>query len=169
MPPTLYQILHITGAVMVFLAYGALLGRSLSGDDSHRIRKLGAITSGIGLLLMLVAGFALISKIGYAFTEPWLLIKMGIWVALGGMVVLINRAPQLGGILWWVLVILGMTAAAMVYVKPFQKTISAADERGSETPKNSVLIPDRGFVFLPVSPDAPVAQLDRAPDYGSGG
>lgn len=104
---------------MVFLGYGALLARSMAAPDNVPVRKLGSITSGIGLLLILVAGFGLISKLGYSFASSWLIVKMVIWLALGGLIVLINRKPQLAVILWWLLIALAATAAIMVYVVRF--------------------------------------------------
>jgi uncharacterized membrane protein len=104
---------------MLFLGYGALLARSMAGSDDAGVKRLGSITSGIGLLLMFVAGFALISKIGYSFAAPWILVKLAIWVALGGLIVLINRKPQCARTLWWGLVGLGLLGSIMVYVRPF--------------------------------------------------
>lgn len=119
MDPIFYQVLHIIGIIMVFLGYGALLARSMASPENVSVRKLGSITSGIGLVLILVAGFGLISKLGHSFTDAWLIVKMIIWLALGGLIVLINRKPQLAVILWWLLIALGATAAIMVYVVRF--------------------------------------------------
>ena len=119
MPPYIYHILHLTGILMLFLGYGALLGRSLAGSDDAKVKKLGSITSGIGLLLIFIAGFALISKMGYSFATPWILVKLVIWVALGGLIAVINRKPKLAPVLWWVLVVLGVLASIMVYARPF--------------------------------------------------
>ncbi|PXA04290.1 hypothetical protein DDZ13_07085 [Coraliomargarita sinensis] len=119
MPPYIYHILHLTGLVMLFLGYGALLGRSLAGSDDARVKKLGSITSGIGLLLIFVAGFALISKMGYSFTTPWIIVKLVIWFALGGLIAVINRKPASAPLIWWLLVVLGLIAAIMVYARPF--------------------------------------------------
>lgn len=118
MPPYVYHILHLTGIIMLFLGYGALLARSLIGSDDARVKKLGSITSGIGLLLILVAGFGLISSMNYAYTTPWILVKLVIWLALGGLIALINRKPDLATLLWWVLVLLGFLAGVMVYARP---------------------------------------------------
>ena len=120
MPAYIYQILHVTGIIMLFMGYGALLARSLAGSDSTPVRKLGSMTSGIGLLLILIAGFGMISKLGHSFTAPWLIAKMVIWLALGGVIVLINRKPELAKALWWSILGLGIIAAAMVYYVRFQ-------------------------------------------------
>ena len=100
---------------MLFMGYGALLARSLASSDSVAVRKLGSITSGIGLLLILIAGFGMISKLGHSFAAPWLIVKMVIWLALGGIIVLINRKPALAKALWWSILALGAIAAVMVY------------------------------------------------------
>ena len=116
MDPNFYQVLHIVGISMVFLGYGALLARSMAAPDNVSVRKLGSITSGIGLLLILVAGFGLVAKLGYNYTETWILVKFVIWLLLGGLIVLINRKPQLAMLLWFLLIALSATAAIMVYV-----------------------------------------------------
>jgi len=121
MDPNFYQVLHIVGISMVFLGYGALLARSMAAPDNVSVRKLGSITSGIGLTLILVAGFGLISSplMGLNFTDTWILVKFVIWLILGGLIVLINRKPQLAMLLWCLLIALGATAAIMVYVVRF--------------------------------------------------
>jgi len=119
MPPYIYHILHLTGIIMLFLGYGALLGRSMAGSDSPRVRKIGSITSGIGLFLIIVAGFGLISKVYGNNFQGWMVVKIVIWVVLGSLISLINRKPALATLLWWTLVALGALASVMVYVRPF--------------------------------------------------
>ncbi|HSH09783.1 MAG TPA: hypothetical protein VK995_05310 [Oceanipulchritudo sp.] len=114
----LYQILHLTGIFMVFLSYGGLIVRSAVGSDSKGVRRLGAMTSGIGLLLTLVGGFGLLARLNYGW-PGWVLVKIGIWILLGGMIVLINRKPQFSQILWWTTILLGVVALLMVVLKPF--------------------------------------------------
>jgi hypothetical protein len=116
MPVYIYQILHVTGIIMLFMGYGALLGRSLANSHNAAVRKLGSITSGI----ILIAGFGMITKLGYSYTAPWLIVKMVIWLVLGGVIVLINRKPALARPLWWSILGLGILAASMVYYVRFQ-------------------------------------------------
>lgn len=118
MNPSIYHILHVVGILMLFLGYGALLGRSIAGSDDAKVKKLGSITSGIGLLLMIIAGFGLIAKLQIGF-QPWVIAKMLIWFVLGGLIALINRKPALAVALWWGLIALGAIAAVMVYIRPF--------------------------------------------------
>ncbi len=105
---------------MLFMGYGALLARSLARSDSAPVRKLGSMTSGIGLLLILIAGFGMISKLDHSFTAPWLIVKMVIWLALGAVIVLINRKPALAKPLWFSILGLGIVASVMVYYVRFQ-------------------------------------------------
>ena len=120
MDPNFYQVLYIIGISMVFLGYGALLARSMAAPDNVSVRKLGSITSGIGLTLILVAGFWLIPQFGHRFTDPWLLVTFVTWLILRTPIVLINRKPQLAMFLWCLLIALGATAAIMVYFVRFQ-------------------------------------------------
>ena len=100
---------------MIFMGYGALLARSLVGSDDQTVRKLGSITSGIGLFLVLLAGFGMIAKLDHSYSAPWLIVKIVIWVVLGGIISLINRKPSLAKPLWWIILGLGILAATMVY------------------------------------------------------
>ena len=115
MPATVYNFLHIVGILMVFIGYGALLGLALARTEHPQVKKLGSITSGIGLTLLLVAGFGLIAKMGYSTSSPWIIIKLVIWLSLGGCIALINRKPELAKILWWLILALGITAICTVY------------------------------------------------------
>lgn len=103
---------------MIFLAYGGLIFRSILGEEGVRLRKFAGITAGIGLLLVLLGGFGLIAKLGYGF-PLWIWIKMAIWVVLGGLIAVVTRKPELGKILWWVVILLGVLAATVANFKPF--------------------------------------------------
>lgn len=119
MSPTFYKLLHLTGVLMVFLAYGGLIVRSMLQSEDRLIRKLGAITSGVGLLLILIGGFGLLAKVYDNAFDTWVILKIVIWVILGGLIVLINRAPQLGRALWWATLLLGFIAVVLGLQKPF--------------------------------------------------
>ena len=111
MDPQIYKFLHFAGIMMVFLGFGALIARSLLASDNAGVRKLGSITSGIGLLLVLVSGFGMQAKLGYEITSWWILVKMAIWLAIGISTMVANRAPGAAKGLWWILLILGLVAA----------------------------------------------------------
>ena len=115
MPANFYSVIHITGILMVFIGYGSLIGLALSKTKNPRVKKLGAITSGIGLTLLLVAGFGLIAKLGYSYTSTWIIVKVIIWLLFGSLLAFINRKPEWAKLLWWVTLLLGFIAILMVY------------------------------------------------------
>ncbi len=112
-----YEILHVLGAFMVFLSYGGLIVRSALGSDNKDIRRMGAMTSGIGLVLILFGGFGLLAVKGYGW-PGWVLVKIAIWVVLGALLVAINRLPKLSQFLWWGTLLLGLAAILMAVLKP---------------------------------------------------
>lgn len=116
---THYYLLHLLGILLVFSGYGVLIARGLLGSDSRALRKFGAMTSGIGALAILIGGFGLIAKLPYAdYTLPWVLIKFAVWLALGAMLAVINRKPQLGQVWFWTILVLGLIAVWAAYYKP---------------------------------------------------
>ena len=119
MPAYIYHILHLIGILMLFMGYGALLGRSMASSDHAGVKKLGSITSGIGLVLIIIAGFGLMAKVYSNSFLPWMMVKLAIWVILGGLIALINRKPALATTLWWTILGLGSLSIILVYTKPF--------------------------------------------------
>lgn len=119
MAPQIYNFLHLTGVLMLFMGYGALLARSLAGSDDRRVRKLGSITSGIGLVLILVAGFGLLARVYDNVFHGWIIAKIVVWLVLGGLIVPINRKPAAALPLWWITLTLGVLSVIFVYFRPF--------------------------------------------------
>lgn len=121
-----YMLLHFSGILLVFFAYGSLVTRALliraAGTNTLPAsslggRKMGAIVSGIGLLLILVSGFGMVSllKLGWPL---WVLIKIVIWVLLGALMVIVNRKPAISPLLWLATLVLGFIAIASVVIRP---------------------------------------------------
>jgi hypothetical protein len=84
MNPLLLKVIHLAGALGVFTAMGAIL---FSTPDSPR--KLASILHGISLLLLLLAGFAILKKPPMEL-HYWK-IKILIWLFLGVAPVLAKR------------------------------------------------------------------------------
>jgi hypothetical protein len=116
-----YKVIHILGVLFVFASLGALMLASREGVERGNGRKLAGITHGIALLVVLAAGFGTLARLGLANPgawPAWVWIKLTIWLVLGGIIVLIRRAPQLGTLLWWLLPLLGGIAAWAAIYKP---------------------------------------------------
>ena len=110
-----YKVLHIVGAVIVFLALGSQF-MVASGNDAAK--KLASIHHGVGLLIMLVAGFGLIAKLQVGF-PGWVLVKIVLWVILGGMLTLARRMSNLATLWWYATIAVALIATVLAVYKPF--------------------------------------------------
>ena len=116
-----YKVIHILGVLFVFASLGALILASRDGVERGSGRKLAGMTHGIALLVVLIAGFGALARLGMpnpAHWPLWVWIKTLVWLILGGIIVLIRRAPQLSTLLWWLLPLLGGIAAWAAIYKP---------------------------------------------------
>jgi hypothetical protein len=122
MPYLAYKLLHLIGILMLFVALGGAVVRSLTAQQAPEVgaalKKHLAILHGVALLIVLVAGFGLLARLGLGF-PGWAVAKLVIWLLLGGILVLINRNPSLGAPLWYVCLFLGAIAAYLALYKPF--------------------------------------------------
>lgn len=118
MSPITYKFLHILSILMVMLSFGVLIARARLAPENTSLRKFGSIISGIGLLLLLVSGFGLLAKVHTNTFHPFVIAKIVIWVAFGGLTAVLSRKPQLSMPLFWVTLILGVAAAYLGIYKP---------------------------------------------------
>ena len=119
MDANMYKALHILGLFLVFTGLGGLMVQTVTGTgDNRQARRLTGIAHGVGLLIVLVTGFGSLAKLGVGF-GLWVWIKVAIWIVIGGIIALIRRQPQLTGILWWILPLLGTFAGYLAIFKPF--------------------------------------------------
>lgn len=116
-----YKMLHFVGIFMVFSGLGAqFLHAWAGGSKQHAAKKWLAILHGVGLLLIFVAGFGLIVKVGANWPWPgWIWAKLLIWVALGGAGAVAMRKQNLAAPLWGMAIAFGTLAAYMALFKPF--------------------------------------------------
>lgn len=112
---TFYKLLHMIGLVSLFLGIGGMI--SYSKGTSPFKGLIGAF-HGIGLILILVSGFGISAKLNMGF-PTWMMVKLGIWIALGAMIPLAKRGVLKGAALWGVVLLLGAFAAYFGLMKPF--------------------------------------------------
>jgi len=112
-----YLFFHLLGGFLLLIGYGALLARAILAADNKPVRVWGSIISGVGLLLLLVAGFGMQAKLGVGW-PTWLILKIVIWILLGGALAFINRRPDWNVILWIAVIVLaGLSAWLGVFGK----------------------------------------------------
>lgn len=103
-----YKITHIIGFMMVFAALGGAIIAGKNSDSSSK--KVLGIIHGLGLLLVLVAGFGMLAKIRLNFDTRFI-VKLVIFFILGGLLTLVYRFPKLGNASWAIIIGLGGVAA----------------------------------------------------------
>lgn len=121
MPYEFYRLLHVGGVIVVLMAVSGLaVGRLLSGGGEFKWRRELGILHGIGLLVVFVAGFGLLARIGVSWPwQHWVFIKMIIWLWIGAVPALARQLPDKARILWWSALAAALVAAFLAGYKPF--------------------------------------------------
>ena len=113
MSPDLYRVIHVVGALTLFLGLGGMLAVS-----DGKTPKLYSALHGIGLLLLLVAGIGVIHKGNLAW-DNWIFAKIACWILLGATPVLVRRGvlPRVGALV--LVLVIGGVAVWLAKTKPF--------------------------------------------------
>ncbi len=85
----LYRVLHVLGLALLMISTGVALASPK--DAPH---KASMIFHGVGLLLLLVAGFGMLSRLGLSAPndwQSWIWAKIGAWVFAAVLPVLVRR------------------------------------------------------------------------------
>lgn len=118
---SLYKVIHLFGMLLIFTSLGGLAAHAASGGtrESNVSRRQLGIAHGLGLVLMLMAGFGLLANTGTSMASGWVWGKMIIWLALGAASALPYRSPAMARSLLVILPLLGALAAYLAIFKPF--------------------------------------------------
>lgn len=113
MPIQLYVVLHVLGIILTFMALGAAALHAGNGGtrETNPQRGLLGAVHGVGMLLILVAGFGMLAKKFGGGLPGWVHPKLLIWLLLGAAPVLIARKPGSARLMWILLPLLGAAAA----------------------------------------------------------
>ena len=116
-----YKLFHVLGILLIFFGLGGVAVHAAGGGqrNDNPLRKALASAHGIGLVLLLVAGFGMLARLQLSFGSGWLWGKIVIWLVLGFATMLPYRSPALAR--WAVVVfpLLGLAAAYLARFKPF--------------------------------------------------
>ncbi|MGH1344765.1 MAG: hypothetical protein ACRBN8_24610 [Nannocystales bacterium] len=122
MPYEFYKVLHLLAILVLFTAMGGLAMVTLRGGTDAELkaaRKPLIILHGVALLVIFVAGFGLMAKLGMMQSgwPKWIFGKLAVWLLLGGAAALLKR-PM--GTAWYlVLPVIGGIGAWLAVYKPF--------------------------------------------------
>jgi len=110
-----YKILHLTGVFGMLLALGAAAAAGPQIDLAARRRN--GILHGIGMVLIIVAGFGMLSRGNLGF-PGWIVIKSLLYIVIGALPMLARRreAPM-----QYILIGLAVAFAAtwLAHARPF--------------------------------------------------
>lgn len=115
-----YKVIHILGVLLVFTSLiGILMAYWNTSDIKKSIRKLGAISHGVGLLIIFVSGFGLAARLGYFGSLPnWVYLKICIWLIAGALMYFVKRKSHLGFSLYFIIICTGLAATFLAVTKP---------------------------------------------------
>ena len=115
-----YKLLHLLGIMMLFLGLGGLLMANASTSSvKTKIKILGSISHGVGLMLIIVSGFGLTARLSLSPLPTWIYAKLLVWLMLGGAIVLAKRKASMTFTLALLFCGLGLSAAYLALIKPF--------------------------------------------------
>jgi len=123
LPYAFYKIVHILGIALALVSLGGMAVHAMNGGQKseNAARRLLISMHGLGALLVLVGGFGLLARIGFAHGSGfplWLWVKLAVWAALAAVAFLPYRLPQTTRALIVALPLFAALAAAMAVYKP---------------------------------------------------
>jgi hypothetical protein len=122
-PRDFYEVIHIIGIAMLFVAIGGVAVHAANGGTKANTSTRGLVSAvfGLGAFLILLGGFGMMARLGLIKGAPpgWLAVKMLIWLALSGLVLLPYRRPALARPFFLLLPLLAGVAVYMALYKPF--------------------------------------------------
>ena len=123
MPYEFYKVLHLLGILLLFASLGGVAMVGLRGgtdEEKKTFKKPLMIIHGVSLLVIFVAGFGLMARLGMMGSgwPTWIFGKLGVWLVVGGLAGLVAKRQALGTGWYLVLPALGAVAAALAVYKP---------------------------------------------------
>ena len=117
-----YNVIHLLGLFGVLLALGGISFHAASGGsktDPSSPSKIAGMLHGIGLFLVLLGGFGMLAKLGASVVAGWVMVKLFIWIIIGGLIAVPYRKPEHATKIVFLIIVLAITSAYMAIYKPF--------------------------------------------------
>lgn len=106
---------------MIFFSLGGVVMHVINGGSrDYSFRKVASIVHGIGMVLVLVAGFGMLARLNIHWPWPgWVFAKVILWLIFGAALGLIYRFADHAKLIWWITLILAIFTVYVVMFKPF--------------------------------------------------
>jgi hypothetical protein len=88
-----YKILHIVSLSIVLASLGGASFATFSaGGKPTALKKSFGMIHGLGTLVMFIAGFGMMAKMGIFSAIPsWIIVKIALWLVLGGWIAVVYK------------------------------------------------------------------------------
>lgn len=120
---SVYNLLHLLGVFLLVSAVSGVSYHVANGGtkNSNRTRKIAGALHGLGALIILVAGFGMLARLGIVQggLPGWIWAKLVIWLLLGALIALPYRFPDAAKGLALLAPLLATLAAYFAIFKPF--------------------------------------------------
>lgn len=110
MNPLILKLVHLAGVFTLFASLGATM-------MAQSPKKAATILHGVALLIILIAGFAILKK--PPMEQYWWMAKIGLWVFIGIAPALAKRNVLPRPVVLTLTIIAGVAAAWLALAKPF--------------------------------------------------
>lgn len=121
-PYPYYKLIHLFGIFIVLVSLGGLAFYTANGGTkaNNQYRKLIGILHGVGLFLILLAGFGMLARLGitHGGFPGWVWVKILLWVVMGGLIAFAGRKQNYAKIVFFLLPILALVSAFVAIHKP---------------------------------------------------
>lgn len=118
-----YKLMHLLGIFALLVALAGMAAHAATGQPKGENKSYKSLLAfhGLGALLALTGGFGLLARLNLADggLPGWIWAKLGLWVALAGLVALPYRSRGLARPILFVLPLLGFLGALLANYKPF--------------------------------------------------
>lgn len=120
---SVYWYMHFVGIGLLLMSIGGVTLHAMSGGTKQTSggRVLMSAAHGLGLLLILVAGFGMLARlqIVQGGLPGWVWAKLVVWGLLGALIALPYRRPSVSRLAWFGALALFLVAAWLGHGKPF--------------------------------------------------
>jgi hypothetical protein len=111
---TTYKLVHLVGIFVLLSGVAGLWTLELFSDSAGyaKARKGLMAMHGIAIFVVLFGAFGTLARLGIDFPwPPWIWLKIGIWVVLGGLPALLSRSSGASKVLFLIAPLLAAVAA----------------------------------------------------------
>ena len=119
----LYKVAHVVAAILIFMSLAGAYFHAANGGtrDTNAARRVISAMHSIGLLVSVIAGFGLLSRLDLirGGIPAWVYGKLAIWLIAGMLLTIPKRKPSLARpILAYGLPLLAVAAVWLAVYKP---------------------------------------------------